>query len=253
MKKENNTITKNITLGSFFLGSFMGSALCGSLQQPQAVRRITYNIQATSELENELKKMGKFEYDSYDKFMGVPDFYKMMNFINRGAYPCAENNHHWTLWHFVAKYNCLGILSQFVQRIKNSVGQEHLVQYLNQKNDRGQTPLHVAILNNSNEVVQFLIFNGANLAAKDNFGRSPLQVATMRGNVTAAKALLEAIEVYRPNLLPTYVNTCDRLYQTSLDHAGEVCDLNKRLEITSILLRRGAKTAKQLGQAWNSF
>jgi hypothetical protein len=251
MKRENNTIIKSITLGSFLLGNFMNSALCGSSQQPQAVRReITYNIQVTQELENELKKMQKFEYGSHDKFAPIPDFSKMMNFINRGANPCAENNHHWTLWHYMAKFNRWDILSQFVQRIENSIGREYLIKYLNRKNDMGQTPLHEAIINDSNDVVQFLIFHGANLVAKDNFGWTPLHTAAMQGNVIAARALLEALRIYRPDLLPTYVNTLDRLYQTPLDHANEVYNNDKKQEIISELHFYGAKTAKELGKAW---
>ncbi|MDR2371663.1 MAG: ankyrin repeat domain-containing protein [Puniceicoccales bacterium] len=248
--KKNNTTIKNITLGSVLLSNFMGSGLSGSLWQPQtAQKEITYNIQATQELEKILKGMEEFEYDSYDKFRQIPNFFTMMNFINRGANPCAENNHHWTLWHFAAKFNRWYILPQFIEKIKNSIGQEYLVKYFNKKNDMGRTPLHEAIINNSNEVVQNLIFNGANLAAKDNFGQTPLHTAAMVGNLIAIKALFEAIKNIRPDILLAYVNTLDRLFQTPLDSAKDIYNQDKRFKIISELRLYGAKTAEELGKA----
>lgn len=250
MKKNNNIIIKNITLWSFLGGNFMGFALFGSLKQPQAVQReFTYDIQATRELEDGLQKMQKFEYDSYDKFGQMPNFFKMMNLIDLGANPCTENNHHWTLWHYAAKFNRWDILWRLIHVVENSIGREYLVKCLNRKNDMGRTPLHEAISNNSDEVMQNLIFYGADLAARDNWGQIPLHTAVIRGNLIAVKALLEAIKKHREDLLPAYVNALDRLYQTPLDSTNDVYDGDKKQKIISELRRYGAKTAKELKQA----
>jgi ankyrin repeat protein len=182
------------------------------------------------------------EYEFFDQ---MPNFNKMMDLIYRGANPCAENNHHWTIWHYAARFNRLDLVKKLVQMIEINPGREYLKIYLNKKNDSGRTPLHVAILNNSKETAEFLIFNGASLNAKDGMGWTPLHVAALRGNLFIVRKLLEVVQYYWLNLLPTYVNLLDNLHQTPLDCAdGKTGVLNP--DVIRELRRYGAKTAKKL-------
>lgn len=54
-------------------------------------------------------------------------------------------------------------------------------QSVNQTNQRGETPLHVAVKENqSNELIMFLLSQGANLNAKNQYDQTPLEVAEAR-------------------------------------------------------------------------
>lgn len=60
---------------------------------------------------------------------------------------------------------------------------------VNAVNEHGRTPLHQ--LNSlSDETIDFLLENGANIHARDNNGETPLYVAAMEGNHYALKILL---------------------------------------------------------------
>jgi ankyrin repeat protein len=72
--------------------------------------------------------------------------------------------------------------------------------------DLGASPLPNAILGNGNELVQFLIPNGADLMARDNLGHTPLNMAALRRNLVAAEKLLEAVRDHFPRDLERYVN-----------------------------------------------
>jgi ankyrin repeat protein len=54
----------------------------------------------------------------------------------------------------------------------------------------GGTPLHVAALRDHKDVVAFLLANGADINAKDNFGMTPLHYAAINGHEDVTELLL---------------------------------------------------------------
>eukprot|EP01112_Ceratiomyxa_fruticulosa_P011415 TRINITY_DN3095_c0_g1_i1.p1 TRINITY_DN3095_c0_g1~~TRINITY_DN3095_c0_g1_i1.p1 ORF type:complete len:883 (+),score=188.59 TRINITY_DN3095_c0_g1_i1:158-2806(+) len=61
---------------------------------------------------------------------------------------------------------------------------------INQKNERGETPLHIAILKENFETIQTLLDLGASLQLNTNQGNSPLYIACERGNLQIVKELI---------------------------------------------------------------
>lgn len=61
------------------------------------------------------------------------------------------------------------------------------------KDKLGQTPLHLAALNNNTAAIKTLLEREAWIDAENLEGQTPLQVAIRKGNFEAAKVLLEAI------------------------------------------------------------
>ena len=62
---------------------------------------------------------------------------------------------------------------------------------INQANEEGQTPLHIAALQNNGELVSFLLAFGPDTEIKDKSGRTPFALAAENGCWDAAKALAE--------------------------------------------------------------
>ncbi len=61
---------------------------------------------------------------------------------------------------------------------------------VNARNDQGLTPLHMAVKNNSISICQLLANNGAIIDSRDNYGNTPLHTAISWGSSKAAKFLL---------------------------------------------------------------
>ncbi len=61
----------------------------------------------------------------------------------------------------------------------------------NFKFDEGQTPLHIATYLGKNNIVEYLIKNGANPNTKDSFGNTALHIATSEGQYEIARLLLQ--------------------------------------------------------------
>lgn len=62
---------------------------------------------------------------------------------------------------------------------------------VNEKNNVGETLLHIACKNGSIEMMKFLIENGADLDAKDSSGKTPFDVAVENGHGQLIMILLE--------------------------------------------------------------
>jgi hypothetical protein len=65
-------------------------------------------------------------------------------------------------------------------------------QCLNIKTSDGRTPLHIALENNHEEILEFLIQQGASLKIADERGRTPLHVAIESGSEIAVTLLVTA-------------------------------------------------------------
>ncbi|MDH5744262.1 MAG: ankyrin repeat domain-containing protein [Candidatus Aminicenantes bacterium] len=61
---------------------------------------------------------------------------------------------------------------------------------INMKSEKGLTPLHLAVQNGSQEIVEFLISQGADINAKDSEGNTPLLTALAFKKTDTAKFLL---------------------------------------------------------------
>ncbi|MDR1591237.1 MAG: ankyrin repeat domain-containing protein [Puniceicoccales bacterium] len=235
MKKENITMIKNMLLGSFLWGSFTGLETCvwaTELLQLQAISsgsRIKYDDPVTCELVRKLEAAGQSKQS--------PNFAELMDLINHGAHPYVGNSRNWTLWHFAAKFNRSDILLQFIEKVKIfDLGQECLIDCFNQKNAIGRTPIHEAVMNNSNEVLPILIWNGGDLLAKDNCGQTPLHIAAHVGNLFAMRTLIWGFRAKQSDLLQQYVNESDDFGETALYAAIA----SNKYQAAKILLAYGA-------------
>ena len=67
---------------------------------------------------------------------------------------------------------------------------------MGQKNNLGQTILHIAVQNMSYKIMEFLLKNGANINEKDNEKNTSLHLAAQKGDYKSFRLLLE----YNPNI-----------------------------------------------------
>jgi hypothetical protein len=96
--------------------------------------------------------------------------------------------------------------------------------------DWGCTALHLAASNGHDECAKFCIEMGANVNARNNFGRSPLQYASWQGHVSVARVLLDA---------GALVDATDNMKWTPLYWAIRY----KRVNAAQLLVDRGAKVS----------
>ena len=103
---------------------------------------------------------------------------------------------------------------------------------VNARDERGQTPLSIAIREKHVAGVELLLSKGADVNAKDDFGWTPLHFATDRGSEKLIKLLL----VHGGN-----VNTTDRNGETPLHLATEL----NRMDLIELLLATEANVNAQ--------
>jgi ankyrin repeat protein len=103
---------------------------------------------------------------------------------------------------------------------------------INSKDKKGNTALHKAVINGSEEIVSLLLKNGADVNVKDIDGMTPLFLASMLGNENIIKLLLEN------NADP---NARDKEKRTAIFYAIlRSTKLKNAKEVVKILLRHGA-------------
>ena len=125
----------------------------------------------------------------------------------------------WTLLGLAAFDNAPNVIGAIAKQGEASV---------EARNDLGETPLHLAALNNSRESVAKLISLGADADARDNFGNTPLHAAVANNSPDAAGALIA-----NPG---ADINAQNQGGDTPLGAAL----LHGHLEIAKFLLNRGA-------------
>ncbi|MCX8065158.1 MAG: ankyrin repeat domain-containing protein [Candidatus Hydrogenedentes bacterium] len=62
---------------------------------------------------------------------------------------------------------------------------------INNVNRKKETPLHIAVRNNREDIVKYFVDNGADINAKDSSGASPLSIALEVDNLALAKYIVE--------------------------------------------------------------
>ncbi|EAY15979.1 ankyrin repeat protein, putative [Trichomonas vaginalis G3] len=122
-----------------------------------------------------------------------------------------------TCFLYSARFNILSLLKYFLSHGAN----------INEKNENGETALHIAALNNSKETAELLISHGANINEKDNSKRTPLFDAAENNSKETAELLIS----HGAN-----INEKDKYGQTALHYAAR---FNSK-ETAELLISHGA-------------
>lgn len=117
---------------------------------------------------------------------------------------------------------------------------EHYLKNINSKNSEGQTALHIACINSktSSEIVDFLLKNGADPNAKDNYDKTPLHYSD---DIAKVKILIKY------NADP---NARDKSGWTPLHDASIFSTEDSYLEIIMFLVRNGADPNAKENDDW---
>ena len=107
---------------------------------------------------------------------------------------------------------------------------------VNEKDEKGATPLHGAAFTGRMEVVELLIANGANVNAKDKDGGTPLLHATLSGHREIVELLISKGADVNAKVAPS-----DRLFKGKTP-----LDLASKAEISDLLRKHGGKTGEEL-------
>ena len=95
----------------------------------------------------------------------------------------------WTPLHFAAQKNA--VRNSAAAGVAKVLLKQRPDIKIDEKNNRGETPLYCAARDNEVEMVELLLKHGADVNAKQNSGLTPLRVA-MRNNAVEAADLLRS-------------------------------------------------------------
>ena len=120
---------------------------------------------------------------------------------------------------------------------------------VNQKNDEGRTPLHLAAGIANKKIAELLIKKGANVNSIDNMGFTPLDYAVEReemievfSEIDHAVSNMEGVEVVSSN---SYVRNEDGSLREKRVNKTEI------KEVADLLRKHGGKTGEELKAAGN--
>ena len=82
---------------------------------------------------------------------------------------------------------------------------ENFISELNEQNNLGQTPLHLAVFDNNLPMIHFFLQNGASVRVHEKEGRTPIHFACQYGNLDTLNLILQKIE-QRNESLPVALN-----------------------------------------------
>jgi ankyrin repeat protein len=131
---------------------------------------------------------------------------------------------------------------------------------INMKSEKGETPLHLAVQNGSQEIVDFLLSQGVDINAKDSEGNTPLITAlTLKKTDTAKFLLSKGADVKiknaqnQPAVILALMNGLNELVVPILDNGQDVNErfegnltillmatLSGNKEVIELLVNRGA-------------
>ncbi|MDH5386401.1 MAG: ankyrin repeat domain-containing protein [Candidatus Aminicenantes bacterium] len=145
-----------------------------------------------------------------------------------------------------------------VARVKTLISNNK--ELIQMKSDKGQTPLHLAVQNGNQEIVEFLISQGADINARDSEGNTPLLTALAFKKTETAKFLLSKGADVRiknaqdePPVFLALMHGLSELVEPILDNGQDVNErfrgnftallmatLTGNKEVVKLLLDRGA-------------
>lgn len=112
---------------------------------------------------------------------------------------------------------------------------------LNVQNKNGITPLHEAVKITSKEMIELLLQNGADVNARDKEGKSPLEIAIEKQNLTLIASLLKAKNIQATNdqgvslIFLVIAQGNEKLLQEFLSHFPHHLEVKNEWGLTPLL------------------
>ena len=173
---------------------------------------------------NALTELGQTPLTLLAAGSGPPELFQYL--LNHGAKPEVPDQEGWTCLHFSATNRNLELCKILLGRSTVDV---------NARNSDGDTPLHLLFRfpNASPELVKLLLDHGANVNEQNQESQGPLFAASLVGNVTATRMLLD----YNAD-----INDDENVFgRTALHAAVEASNL----ELVKLLIGKGADVYRQ--------
>ena len=153
----------------------------------------------------------------------VRDFFLSLNEENEENYILALRNSSQKLWTYLNEdgltalhhsifLNLFELSKEIIEHSKKNLSPNDFKYYINQKTNKGQTPLHYASFVGNIKLIKILIQNDADIFAKTNNGLNVLHLATMGNKITSFYYFIERYKMR--------INSKDNKENTSLHLAS---------------------------------
>ncbi|KAG5452791.1 Transient receptor putative cation channel sub A member 1 [Clonorchis sinensis] len=162
--------------------------------------------------------------------------------LNAGTNGLTVDRYGCNILHHACHNGDVHVLDFLQTYLSKTHGSDCTVGMLNSVNNKGQTPVHLAILSKSAEITEICIQLGADLSIQTNKGESVLHLAARSGNIQVAEMLLDrgsAVNaIDNEGRTPIFdAIQCDHPYLMEvLLHSGAKIDHLDKEEITPLLL-----------------
>jgi ankyrin repeat protein len=124
------------------------------------------------------------------------EFFALLSDENEEKYISALKKSSLKLWtftneegltalHYSISLDLYKLTKELIESAKNNLSQKDFTNYINQKTNKGQTPLHYASFVGNIKIIKLLIQNGADLMSKTNGGLNLLHLAIMGNKITS--------------------------------------------------------------------
>ncbi|CAL1285645.1 unnamed protein product [Larinioides sclopetarius] len=114
----------------------------------------------------------------------APDILSLKWILKQQSNPYSKDTTGQTVLHVAAFYNRIEVMWYLIE-------QEHISMDISMDDVNGKTPLHIAVENQSNNIVKYLSKFCICLNKKDKHGLTPLHTAILWNNIDAVKILLD--------------------------------------------------------------